>query len=206
MIKYIVFDLGSVVIKENWDAINDEFMKKYGISTFMRSQYNEEVQDVYDEVIAGKKEMVEVFKKILEVKERKDLDPQELVEAYQESYGKNKGLNQELIELIRELRKRYKLACLTDTIPIHYEDHRKRGLLDEFDKPFGSHEIGGKKRDGTPFDILIEKLGVMPNEIVFIDDGEDNVRVAKSKGINAIQFLNNEQLKEDLKKLDIKIF
>jgi len=199
MIKWIVFDLGRVVINENWGAINKDFMEKYGISTFMRSQYDRDVQNIYDEVIAGKRDMINVFKKIIEIK-NKNLDPKELTAFYQESYGKNKGLNQELINIIRELRKKYKLACLTDTILIHYEDHRKGGLLNEFDKPFGSHELGGRKRDGTVFKALIKKLGCKANEILFIDDGQDNVDAAIAKGIKAIQFKDNQQLLQELKK------
>ncbi len=53
--------------------------------------------------------------------------------------------------------------------------------------------------------IAIDKYQIIPEESVFIDDRADNVEMAASFGIHAIQFKNKEQVMEELKKLDVTI-
>ena len=52
---------------------------------------------------------------------------------------------------------------------------------------------------------VTQKLGVLPEECVFIDDFKRNIIPAKELGIKTILFRNFKQLKEDLSKLGIKI-
>ena len=65
--------------------------------------------------------------------------------------------------------------------------------------------IGKRKYDKKAFKIVLKKLGLNPNETVFIDDTEINIRNARNLGMNAIQFKNNAQLVRDLRKLKIRI-
>lgn len=49
------------------------------------------------------------------------------------------------------------------------------------------------KPDARLFQLVCERLGVLPEETVFLDDVENNVEGARSIGIHAIHFKSNEQ-------------
>ena len=195
-----MFDLGSVLFRENWEELNSEFIKKFGISTLMRSNYGPKIQKIYDDALTGRKNMGEVFNEICKVKRLKR-DVNELCLFYKEAYKKNKELNKEVIDLIKKLRKKFKVVCLTDTNHLHFEAHQEQGILDLFDEKFGSHQIGLRKKDPKTFEIILKKLKINPEQLLFIDNNLRNIENAKSFGINIIQFKDNKQLIRELKKL-----
>ncbi len=201
-ITTIVFDLGSVLIEEDWLGVDKEFKEKFGISTLVRSGYGKDIVDLYDEVIVGKKNMEDVFKAICKSKGLKR-DAKELCEFYRKTYRKHKTIDAEMINLVKKLHRKFRLACLTDTTHIHFETHREEGILDLFDECFGSHQIGMDKRDKRTFTTLLKSLKAKPEEVLFIDDNIENVENAISIGINAILFKNFNQLESELKKLSI---
>jgi len=200
MIKVIIFDLGSVIFKEDWISLNEEFIKKFGISTLIRSNYGLEIQKVYDDALVGKKSMADVFNKICEVKGL-NFDIDKLCSFYKEAYKRNKKLNLEIVEIIKNIRKNFKVICLTDTNHIHFEAHQEQGILDLFDEKFGSHQIGIRKKDPKVFEIILKKLNVDPKEVLFIDDNLKNIENAKSLGIKVIHFKDNVQLIKELDKI-----
>jgi FMN phosphatase YigB (HAD superfamily) len=55
------------------------------------------------------------------------------------------------------------------------------------------------------YELALEKAGCKPEEVLFIDDGLNNVRSAREIGINAIRFVGLDNLIEELKKYDVKI-
>jgi HAD superfamily hydrolase (TIGR01509 family) len=73
-----------------------------------------------------------------------------------------------------------------------------------FDVASFSWELGIKKPTKEIFDITLQKLGVKPEEAVFIDDGEKNILKAKEYGLNGIIFKSVEQLNDELLKFNIK--
>ena len=75
-------------------------------------------------------------------------------------------------------------------------------LFDEF---ILSHELQMTKPDPKMFELALEKSGCKPEEVLFIDDGLNNVRSAQDMGINAIRFMGLENLVEELRKYNIKL-
>lgn len=65
-----------------------------------------------------------------------------------------------------------------------------------------SFELGTTKGEKM-LQKIIHKLGVLPNECLFIDDSSKNIEAARKLGINAILFKTNEQLFNELKKYNI---
>jgi len=53
------------------------------------------------------------------------------------------------------------------------------------------------------FQYAIQKAGCLPEEIVLIDDGLNNIRSARELGIIGIKFTNKDDLIEELKNLQI---
>ena len=68
-----------------------------------------------------------------------------------------------------------------------------------FDKIIVSYEMGNVKSDRETFQELLDKVQILPEETLFIDDYEINVQRAKEVGIQGIVFKNANQLREELK-------
>ncbi len=78
---------------------------------------------------------------------------------------------------------------------LDYFHEKKYGFFDV--KVFSCIE-GVIKPDRKIYEITLKKLGVKPEEVVFVDDKEENVKAAQDIGINTILFKNSEQFKKEL--------
>jgi len=72
------------------------------------------------------------------------------------------------------------------------------GWLAHFNHHTWSCELGMVKPDPRIYLHTCEKLGVTPDEAIFLDDKPENIEAAAKVGIHAILFKNVEQLREDL--------
>lgn len=70
--------------------------------------------------------------------------------------------------------------------------------LGHFDHHTWSCELGIAKPDPAIYTWTCEKLGVQPQEALFIDDKLENVRAAQQVGLHALQFRGIEQLRTEL--------
>ena len=110
-------------------------------------------------------------------------------------------LNSKLLELISKLRKKYKIAVISNIIQQHSEINKDLGLYENFHQLVLSYEVKMTKDSKEIFALATRRLKVKPQECIFIDDIEKFVNVAKSYGMNVILFKDNRQLKKDLEKL-----
>jgi putative hydrolase of the HAD superfamily len=86
--------------------------------------------------------------------------------------------------LVREVKERHAVACLSNTNVEHIRGLRERsGILDLFDHLFLSYETGLVKPDNNAFDHVARTVGVLPGEILFIDDKWQNVEAAGRSGL-----------------------
>jgi putative hydrolase of the HAD superfamily len=77
-------------------------------------------------------------------------------------------------------------------------EHDAYGFRDAFDTIVYSHEVGHRKPEPAIYAIASERLGVKPQEVLFLDDLQANGDGARAVGMNAIRFLNTEQAILDL--------
>ncbi len=110
--------------------------------------------------------------------------------------------NEELIAWFRALRPRYRTAILSNSF-VGARDHEEEryGFTSMVDLAIYSHEEAFRKPDPHIYQIAVERLGVAPAEIVFLDDVPENVAAARAAGIQAILFTNNAQAISDLEAL-----
>lgn len=105
-------------------------------------------------------------------------------------------LNKALYDKVCLLNKKYRVICGTNTIESHYSVHQSLGTYDIFESVYSSHLLGVKKPDPKFFYTIIKKEDTAAENIFFIDDCLVNVNAAKSLGINAHLFKNNDQIFE----------
>lgn len=113
-------------------------------------------------------------------------------------------VDEEALELVKLLKKKYKLALLSNHIRDWLEEYiDKNNLREIFDLIVTSYDVGIEKPNTGIYEKTIEKLGVEPEECVFIDDQGVNLPPAEELGMKAILFRDVDQLKKELKELGV---
>ena len=161
------------------------------------------IKKIYsNRVLIGKKTMKSIFRMILT--ENNNTTPVEkVILAYKKNYHKYSPLNHKMIALIDQLRDKVKIYALSNTNVIHKEVNQKRGLFNHFEQVFLSCDLGIRKPNVQIYSLILKQLNIQSNELLFIDDNEENIQVAKSLSIYAIQYKNYESLISELKKLNL---
>jgi len=79
-------------------------------------------------------------------------------------------------------------------------------LFSLFDIIQWSYEIGASKEDENAFEKFLRKSGFIPEETLFLDDREINLKMAKKQGIKyTIQFKDAKSAKKEMLLLGIKL-
>ncbi len=107
-------------------------------------------------------------------------------------------LDKRMVLLARRLHKRYKTAlCSNATL---YLDTLlpEHGLLPLFDVVVNSARVGLRKPDPQIYRLTADRMGLLPEECVFVDDKERNTAVAEMLGMKAIVFRSAAQLVRQL--------
>jgi putative hydrolase of the HAD superfamily len=110
-------------------------------------------------------------------------------------------LEEPLLEWVQTLQANgYKTALLSNS-HLRFVAHlrRNRPWLRLFDVCVFSSEVHLIKPDPAIFRYTLEKLGIEPSSVLFIDDRFSNISVARSLGMQAIKFSTLAQLNRELK-------
>ena len=104
-----------------------------------------------------------------------------------------------MIDTIRDLRRQgYIIGLLSDQVDWLDWLNAEQDFLKEFDQLFISNRMGKGKRDPTVFDDVVNKLGLRPQQTLFIDDAEGNVERAASRGLKVIRYTGRESFESQL--------
>jgi putative hydrolase of the HAD superfamily len=99
-----------------------------------------------------------------------------------------------------ELKRRGLLTAIVSNMgdTIHQAMLRESAWLSRFDVLVWSYQLRITKPDRAIYRYALEKLDTRPEETLFIDDREENVRAAVALGMNGIVFTNVDQFRGDL--------
>lgn len=200
MIKNIIFDIGGVLVSFEPDRV----FRKMGLP-------EEEVQILYqhtakspywkelDRGLLPKEEVFQTMVNTMPQAYRKDAMEfftkriPEAVTSFDYSADWLKGLKE----------RGYNIYLLTNYPEWLFETHWKKGFT--FVPYVDGKVVSGKvkliKPDHAIYETIIKKYSLNPAESVFIDDVKENVQAAKETGLNAIQFTNINDVKNQLEKL-----
>lgn len=115
----------------------------------------------------------------------------------------SKKVNGGLVEVIKKLKPNYKIALISNYPPHLREKLNNQDLTKLFDEIIISSEVGYQKPQPEIFMLLCERLNILPQELVFIDDSKKSLEGAGDIGYTPILYRSNEQLEQDLKELHI---
>lgn len=106
--------------------------------------------------------------------------------------------------LFADLSTRYPLVLLSNTNEIHFENIRVRfPHIRHFRHLVLSYQIGAAKPSPQIYKEAVARAGCLAEECFFADDVPAFVEGAKQFGIDAVRFLNFEQLKRELRSREI---
>jgi len=113
-------------------------------------------------------------------------------------------LDRAVFGLFEELKGRgIRLVCATNTEAAHYAHHRQEGHYDIFDGVYASCVMGWAKPEVEFFEKILEKEGVEPSQVLFIDDMEENFEVADALGMHAFLFQDVAELRWMLANMEL---
>ncbi|MFZ6026145.1 MAG: HAD family hydrolase [Chloroflexota bacterium] len=199
-VRAIIFDYGSVLVR-----MRDETPR-----ILLAERYETTLDDLYRAIFDGPTAFPACLG-TLTIHEHWDAVTAALnvpfaeKDAFVRQFWSADDLNRDLVSFIREqLHPRYKLGLLSNA----WDDLRtmlmeRWNILDDFDDVIISAEVGDAKPNASIYRLALDRLGVAPEETIFVDDILANVQGAQAVGIHAIQFLENEQLFAELKQLSL---
>ena len=121
------------------------------------------------------------------------------------------GIPVERLRRLRELRKRYGIYLLSNTNPIMWDtriasDFRVDGgeIADYFDGMVTSFEAKAMKPAPEVFRYACSKLGIRPEETMFLDDGPANVEGARALGFGGLVVPPGREFYDVLKEAGIE--
>ena len=115
---------------------------------------------------------------------------------FREIYFEALEPNEPMIELMRELKRDgHRMAMLTNNVREWEPLWRSMLPVDEiFELVVDSAFVGMRKPDPEIYELILERLGGVPaGECLFIDDVEANVETARSVGMTAVHYRDNDQ-------------
>ncbi len=106
--------------------------------------------------------------------------------------------------LIRGLSQSFRLGLLSNTNEWHYEHHiRTVDVFPLFDAVTLSYQVKTMKPAEGIYRDSLRKIGLPPEECVFVDDLEENVAGAKRMNMHAIHYTGHERLISSLAELGV---
>lgn len=201
MIKNIIFDFGNVLLEWNEDKVVSNYSKNKEEKEILKKViFKSDDWFKLDDGTLGYKEAIEIFKEKLPT----NLNIE--VEEIMNTWYKTMPINQEICNLIKELKeKRYKIYALSNThIPV-YEYVKNSEIGKYFDGFLISSIEKMMKPNKEIYDRLFEKFELIPQECFFIDDSEKNIEASRKCGMDGHVFdMNNfQELVQELKKKKI---
>lgn len=194
-IKVIVFDFGGVLYTYNYIQSLHHFSGKLGIS-YERAEaaWNARI-DEFERGEITETEYWSAFRKAGSV----ERDDAFLHEMFVSMFAPMP----ESLEIKRRLKPQYRLGMLSNNCEWERDMNSRLHLRDGFDFVLMSYELGARKPEPKIFDLLIDRAGVRPEEIVFIDDTSAYERTVEAAGIRFIHFRSPGQLREELHLLSV---
>lgn len=120
------------------------------------------------------------------------------------------SLRPRMVEVLRLCKTQFKTACITNNVkagegPGMSRDPEKAARVAEvmamFDLVVQSSEEGVRKPEPAIYTLTCERLGVTPDQCIFLDDLGINLKPAKAMGMATIKVLSEDQAIEDLAEL-----
>jgi len=197
MVKAFIFDFGRVISAPKPEALFRNYERELGLApgTINTIMFESEA---WQDALIGRKTAREFW---VDIGPRLGLHSERAIERFWRRYEADEAPHEEVIDLIRRLHGRYKLAVLSNSPPGLVTWLAEWGILHLFDVVFCSGDEHSAKPDPAVFKTTLERLGLRPEETAFIDDTLEHVEAARALGLHGILFRRADGLARDVESL-----
>ena len=200
-IKAVIFDLGRVLVDVKF---NQQTAKFFGVSTNDPTDAEKILAQAFENELFRKLNKGQInafqFYKSFIKQYQLNLDYNTFVKYWCDVFAPIEGME----TLFWQVKKFYPVGLLSDTDELHWHYCKTQyPFLQSIEKPTLSFEIGALKPDPICYLKAAQNVGVAPENCLFIDDRAINVLGAQKVGMQAIQFLGVDKLKEEFRKLGL---
>lgn len=206
MIKNIVFDFGGVIADIDRDKAVQAFIK-LGLKDAETRLDKYHQTGIFQGLEEGKLSADE-FREELGKLCGRSLSVEETRQAW---LGFFTGVDLRKLDYILELGKSYRVYILSNTNPYVMSwacspefSSRGKSLADYCDKLYLSYQIGCTKPESEIFHHMLEDSGMIPSEILFVDDGGANIRMGNELGMHTYRPENGADWREELAQLLVR--
>lgn len=199
MIKTVIFDIGNVLTEYNWKrfigvfGFSDDINERIANAAMLSEAWNDfdrgyPEETVLNEFISNdpgiERELRMMFGNIKETLRMYDTTIPWLDELHEQGYR---------TLILSNLSHKSLTECAGD---MKFLTHVDGGIL--------SFRIGKIKPYPEIYETLIEWFELIPDECVFLDDKEENIRAAESFGFHGIVFRSRAEALKEMEALGIK--
>jgi len=195
MAKAVIFDLNGVFLKA--DYLSDRIEKEYGISG---NNFWLALKKVLEKT---RKPDAPSFFKLLEPY-FKDFNFSISEEEFFNFWFSGEKLVSEVLEYSKSLRYRgIKVFILSNNFKERTEHYRKnfKEIFDSVDRAYFSWETGFIKPDKQAYENILNEHNFKAEECIYFDDSEENIKSAKSLGINAFKYEGLDSVKKIIEQI-----
>jgi len=196
-IRAVIFDFGGVIVRTEDQSWRLKWSERLCVTPEVLSA------TVFDSEAAAEATIGRVPAEAVwaHVAATLDLDAATLAQLRSEFFAGDRR-DDALVAFLRGLRPAYKTGILSNA----WSDGRqviagKFALGDAADDLVISAEVGLAKPDPRIYELATTRLGVRPEETVFVDDFVRNIDGARRFGMQAVHFRNREQAIAEVRSL-----
>jgi epoxide hydrolase-like predicted phosphatase len=193
-IRAVVFDIGGVLEYTPRLGITEKWEQKLDLSP---GELDKRLYPVWKSGSIGTMTEAEVLQGIRDII---GISEENLTAFTDDIWREYLGtLNVELTNFFSSLQGSFKTAIVSNSFVGAREREQDAYRFQEMTEfIIYSHEVGISKPDPRIFEMLIERLSLKPDEIIYLDDVDVHVNAAHALGIHAIQFIDNAQAIADI--------
>lgn len=184
-IKNIIFDLGGVILNIDFKKTEEAFsllgldnfsnhINQFHITDFFLLYETGKIND--DEFVAGIMKLI-----------KNPVEPHQVIHAWNALIL---DFPPERIELLRGLKKKFRLYLLSNTNAIHVKEFTQRfnkeygfGFESLFEKIYYSNVVKLRKPDVAIFEMVLNENNLIAEETLFVDDTASNFPEAEKLGV-----------------------
>ncbi len=195
----IIFDLGGVLITNDWDKKNTGFFAEFiGVFGVSEKDMDRGWRAGHDPFFTGRISENEFWKIFFKKAGREEVSEEDLARA-KKIWRKHQKQDKNMLALLRKLKKNHILVGLTN-LGREWADYKikKYKLNRYFQTVFISGYLGVAKPDPEIYKKVLMKLGAEPEDCFFIDDRERNTAPAEILGFRTVVFKNRKELEKKL--------
>jgi putative hydrolase of the HAD superfamily len=193
-IKTVIFDFGRVISAQKPVSLFRAYESDLGLTPGTINQIMFESQ-AWRDALVGRISATEFW---YAIGPALGLETCRVIDEFRKRYRADESIDKGVLNLIRQLHGRYKLAVLSNHPPGLAQWLSDWEIFDLFYLVYCSGDEGMAKPDPAAYNSTLKRLGVLPHEAIFIDDTIGHVKAAQSLGIHAILFTESERLKLEL--------